>query len=99
MVYAIFCQNLPFQHKKKSTTGMLNLKKICNTATVSSQICDGIVATFYIQKLLFYFTYKNQPPLSTVSFSLSLSLEYIILLCRCIILLCRYIILMCNIIK
>ena len=72
MVYAIFCQNLPFQHKKKSTTGMLNLKKICNTATISSQICDGIVATFYVQKLLFYFTYKNQPPLATVSFSLSL---------------------------
>ena len=59
MVYAISCQDLPFPPKKTSTTSRSwhdKAKKICNTATVPSQICDGIVAVLQIQKLLFYST-------------------------------------------
>ena len=57
MVYAISCQGLPFQHKKRSTTGRSwhgKAKKICNIATVLSQICNSTVALLQIQKLLFY---------------------------------------------
>ena len=46
MVYAISCLDLLFQHKKASTIGRSwhdKAKKICNTAIVPSQICDGTV--------------------------------------------------------
>ena len=105
MVFVISCQNLPSQHKKRSTTGRNwhgKAKRICNTAIVPLQICDGTAAVLQIQKLLFYSTYNFctvSYPLSTVSFFFSLSSKYIILLYRYIILLCRYIILMCSMIK
>jgi len=96
MVYAISCQDLPFQYKKMSTTVRSwhgKAKKICNTATVPLhtatiplQICDGIVAALQIQKLLFYSTY-NFCMVSTVSFSLFLQnilLYYVDILFYCI---------------
>ena len=55
------CHILPrftiLAQKKRSTTGRNwhgKAKKICNTATVLSQICDSTVAILQIQKLLVY---------------------------------------------
>ena len=91
MVFVISCQNLPSQHKKISTTGRNwhgKAKRICNTAIVPLQICDGTAAVLQIQKLLFYSTYNFctvSYPLSTVSFSL-FRIYYFILMYRYIIL-------------
>ena len=53
---------------------------------------------FYNINKIYLFS-KNLSPFSTLSLSLSLSSEFIILLYRYIILLCRYIILMCSMVK
>ena len=45
MAYTISCQDLPFQQKNVNNW-YAKVKKICNTTTVPSQICDGTVATF-----------------------------------------------------